>query len=77
MFFALGIMGFLFMYESMLAKLYPFLAAFSFLNPFHYYRPDAILIRRSFSPLEPLVSLIFVAVLTSLAVVFFRRKDIA
>jgi ABC-type transport system involved in multi-copper enzyme maturation permease subunit len=75
-FFTLGIMGFLFMYESMLAKLYPFLSAFSFLNPFHYYRPDAVLIERSASLLNPLALLAFAAALTALSAVIFSRKDI-
>jgi ABC-2 type transport system permease protein len=75
-FFTLGIMGFFFIYEEALAKLYPFLDNISFLNPFHYYKPESILIRHSFSILNSMLLLLFFLIFTFLSILFFRRKDI-
>jgi ABC-2 type transport system permease protein len=76
-FFTLGIMGFCFMYEEALAKLYPCLDRISFLNPFHYYEPESILIHRSFSIFNSLLLLLFFLIFSFLSIFFFKRKDIA
>lgn len=75
-FFTLGMMGFFFMYEEALAKLYPYLDTISFLNPFHYYKPGSILIHHSFSILNPTLLLLFFLIFSFLSILFFRRKDI-
>lgn len=76
-FFTMGITGFFFLHEEVLTKLYPFLKSISILNPFHYYKPELILIDHSFSFLNPFVLLLFFLIFLFLSILFFKRKDIA
>ncbi|MBN2323073.1 MAG: ABC transporter permease subunit [Spirochaetes bacterium] len=75
-FFTLGIIGFFFIYEEVLAKLYRFLDTVSFLNPFHYYKPESILIRHSFSIVNTFVLLLFFLIFLIGSLLYFERKDI-
>jgi ABC-2 type transport system permease protein len=75
-FFTLGIMGFLFIYEEVLAKLYPFLDNFSFLNPFRYYKPENILIYNSFSVSDFIMLIVFFLLILILSILYFIRKEI-
>jgi ABC-type transport system involved in multi-copper enzyme maturation permease subunit len=75
-FITLGIMGFFFMYDEVLAKLYPLMDRFSFLNPFHYYQPGNILIHETGSISHLLMMTLFVLILLLISVLVFNRKEI-
>lgn len=78
--FSLGltlcIFGFMFAYEGMLTKLIPALGKLSFLSLFHYYQPDDILIRQTYTIGDALVLSITFMILIFICVTVFRRKDI-
>ncbi|MEJ2663732.1 MAG: ABC transporter permease subunit [Spirochaetia bacterium] len=75
-FFTLGIMGFFFLYEQVLAKLYPFLDKLSLINPFHYYRTKDILVHKSFSILNYAVLFAYTVSILILSMLCFNRKEI-
>jgi ABC-2 type transport system permease protein len=70
------IFGFMFMYEGMLTKLIPALDRLSFMSPFHYYQPDDILIRQTYSMGNALMLSVTFIVLVFIGISVFRRKDI-
>jgi len=78
--FSLGltlcIFGFMFVYEGMLTKLIPALGKLSFLSLFHYYQPDDILIRQTYTIGDALVLSVTFMILIFICVTVFRRKDI-
>jgi len=78
--FSLGltlcIFGFMFVYEGMLTKLIPALDKLSFLSLFHYYQPNDILIRQTYTMGDALVLSITFMILICICVTVFRRKDI-
>jgi ABC-2 type transport system permease protein len=75
-FFTLGIMGFFFLYEQVLIKLYPVLNMFSIINPFHYYQTKAILIDSTFSAHNYVLMAVFVIIIQMFSLFFFNRKEI-
>jgi ABC-2 type transport system permease protein len=75
-FTTIAIFGGLFLYEELLIKLVPFLGKFAFIDPFHYYKPQDILIYNSFSPADPVILVLFFAIAAVLSVLAFTRRDI-
>ncbi len=75
-FLTIGIMAIMFFFEELLVKLIPFFKVFSFINLFHYYKPNEILIQGLIS-IKNLVILFGYFTFFSLVSIFlFKEKDI-
>jgi ABC-2 type transport system permease protein len=75
-FFAMGLVGLLFMLEEMLAELVPLLRGLAPFNPFHHYGAAEILVHDSGAGWGPLVLLSMFLVLAALSMLAFARRDI-
>ncbi len=74
--FASACFAALFFVDTLLVKLVPALDRVSFLNPFHFYRAGAVLIRGELSFLDPLALAAASLVLAIASMLAFSRKDV-
>jgi ABC-2 type transport system permease protein len=75
-FITIGIMGAMFFSEELLVKLIPFFKAFSFINLFHFYRANEILIQGVISVKDLAILFGYFIILSFFSIFLFRKRDI-
>ena len=71
-----GFFGFLFLFKEAITKLVPVLKNLAFLSPYHYYRTADILLRKTYFLSDWVVLLCIFISFSSLAALYFSRRDI-
>ena len=75
-FLTIGIMGAMFFSEELLVKLIPFLKVSSFINLFHFYKANEILIQGVISIKDLVILLGYFIILSLVSILLFRKRDI-
>ena len=75
-FLTIGIMAAMFFCEELLVKLIPFFGKFSFLNLFHFYKPNEILIQGVISIKNLVILFGYFMLLSLVSILSFKEKDI-
>jgi ABC-2 type transport system permease protein len=73
---SLAIFGFFFLFSYMIIPVIPALESIAVVSPFHYYDSASILIRNSYSIIDPAILLLAFAVVSFITSCLFTRKDI-
>lgn len=72
----LAIFGFFFLFSYMIIPMIPALKSISIVSPFNYYDTAAILIRDSYSLLNPIIMFLIFIFLAFLSSLLFEKRDI-
>jgi len=73
---SLAVFGFFFLLSHMIIPIIPALKSFDVISPFHYYDTASILIRHSYSLLNPVILFLGFVVFSSLSCLLLEKKDI-
>ncbi|MGD9117338.1 MAG: ABC transporter permease subunit [Dehalococcoidia bacterium] len=73
---SLAVFGFFFLFSYMVIPIVPALKSVAALSPFHYYDTAAILLRSSYSWLNPVILFLAFVFLTFISSLVFAKKDI-
>jgi len=73
---SLAVFGFFFLFSNMIIPLVPALNGIAVISPFHYYDTAAILIRHSYSLLNPVILLLAFVFVVFISSLLFEKTDI-
>jgi ABC-type transport system involved in multi-copper enzyme maturation permease subunit len=73
---SLAIFGFFFLFSYMVIPVVPALKSLSAISPFHFYDTAGVLMRHSYSWLNPLILLLAFVGLAFVSSLVFARKDV-